>query len=154
MAIEGPKIDIRRLPISWAQSLIGHGTATGEVSSPVPPEEGRKESVDQESPWEDLEEEDVFLSPDPNPRLYPHSNRRSERVARQKRDLERRQDKTPVREYLKDRRRGRTVMPGVKHTPNKAKQAPQGQGAPSTSSTIPPTQETPMETNPRYLWTR
>ena len=49
------------------------------------------------------DEEVVFLSPEPTPRPFPHSNRRSERVARQRKERADREEEqeSPFREPLR-----------------------------------------------------
>ena len=86
------------------------------------------------------EEELTFHSPDPTPRPFPHSNRRLERVARQKRDLaQQEEDDIPVRHSLK-RAYNIKKMAGVRRTPTKNSQQP-----PPPSGAAP--EGTPMDTD-------
>ena len=153
---EGSKIDILGSPVTWAQSLIGRGATSQEqseggqeVSSGEPPIEGCAGGVEpeKEKALEDLEEEEVtFYSPEPTPRPFPDSNRRSERVARQRRDLARFEE-TPVRGSLKrsNKKSKKSKMAGVSRTPTKVPPSDAGTRAPVQPETVP------METDGKQL---
>ena len=125
------KIDILGSPVTWAQALIGRaGTenqdstpvssagVTSPPGDPVPPEGVLSTGLPPSKEQPGALDED-FCSP--NPRPFPHSNRRSERVARQKRDLAQ-QDETPGRGPLKRKKKIRQPMAGVQRTPTKPPQ--------------------------------
>ena len=69
-----------RTPLQQQEPELREAATAGEPNEEVLGPPGGPEDV------ADVEE-DLFYSPGDNPRPFPHSNRRSERVARQRRDL-------------------------------------------------------------------
>ena len=92
LAVKGPKIDLLGSPVTWAQSFIGRVSATedndqAEVAAGPTSEGFHTPPVSDRGLVTTGEDDDrEFCSSEPTPRPFPHSNRRSERVARQKRD--------------------------------------------------------------------
>ena len=144
MTRKGSKIDILGSPVTWAQSLLNRGQGLSEAQ-PTPgdtagtewpslPDVGTPTPAEgtADASWED--QEDAFYSPEARP--FPHSNRRSERVAKQKaRDYSRTNQKDmPTRGSLKKgtKKKDRGNMSAVKRTPTKV--------PPATQTSAPPSQ--------------